>query len=146
MHCVLWIYTIGGQVNTRRNLTHWGSWDTVKVCYQIYKYYCSIPISHTYSLSENRHMIVMELLDNIKLLVIVILSDIYFKRLIILYLCSLMYGLLTKPIQKILVFQLWLSTLMLILGHRSSTPNRTQVRSISTKIRSTWLQTPMLEI
>ena len=30
MHCVLWIQTIAEQVKTRRNLAHWGSWDTVR--------------------------------------------------------------------------------------------------------------------
>ena len=29
MHCVIDILTIGEQVRTRRNLAHWGSWDTV---------------------------------------------------------------------------------------------------------------------
>ena len=29
MHSVICIWTIGKQVKTRRNLAHWGSWDTV---------------------------------------------------------------------------------------------------------------------
>ena len=32
MHCVLWIQTKGKEVKTRRNLAHWGSWDTVYAC------------------------------------------------------------------------------------------------------------------